>query len=143
MEMGDGGLLERDHWMLEVNLGDMETTTGEQEKYWVVVISTGGGSTCRANDARSYCQRWALTFLTCVNPCTYRVGWLLVANLTKDLILEGKLPSLVVLTAALFVMKPLAYEDSYLVKNVEAVFQFTLFLKLYCIGSVFGRQAHG
>lgn len=32
------GLLEEDHWMMEVNLGDMETTLGEQEEYWLVVI---------------------------------------------------------------------------------------------------------
>jgi hypothetical protein len=24
--------------MLEVNLGDMETTTGEQEEYWLIAI---------------------------------------------------------------------------------------------------------
>ncbi len=39
MEMGDAELLEEDHLMLEVNLGDMETTTGEQEEYWLVAIS--------------------------------------------------------------------------------------------------------
>ena len=38
MELGMAGLLEEDHWMLEVNLGDMESTTGEQEEYWLVAI---------------------------------------------------------------------------------------------------------
>ena len=32
MEMGTDGLLDEDLWMMEVNLGDMETTSGEQEE---------------------------------------------------------------------------------------------------------------
>ncbi len=38
MEMGKKGLLKEDHWMMEVNLGDLETTSGEQEEYWLVAI---------------------------------------------------------------------------------------------------------
>jgi hypothetical protein len=38
MERGKEGLLEEDHWMMEVNLGDMETTLGEQEEYWLLAI---------------------------------------------------------------------------------------------------------
>jgi hypothetical protein len=38
MELGDAGLLEEDNWMLEVNLGDLESTSGEQEQYWLVAI---------------------------------------------------------------------------------------------------------
>ena len=38
MEMGTDGLLDEDLWMMEVNLGDMETTLGEQEEYWLVAI---------------------------------------------------------------------------------------------------------
>jgi hypothetical protein len=38
MELGMAGFLEKDHWMMEVNLGDMESTTGEQEEYWLVAI---------------------------------------------------------------------------------------------------------
>ena len=38
MEMGTDGLLDEDLWMMEVNLGDMETTSGEQEEYWLVAI---------------------------------------------------------------------------------------------------------
>ena len=38
MEMGMEGLLDEDLWMMEVNLGDMETTSGEQEEYWLVAI---------------------------------------------------------------------------------------------------------
>jgi hypothetical protein len=38
MEMGTDGILDEDLWMMEVNLGDMETTSGEQEEYWLVAI---------------------------------------------------------------------------------------------------------
>ncbi len=38
MELGAAGMLEEDHWMMEVNLGDIETTSGEQEEYWLVAI---------------------------------------------------------------------------------------------------------
>ncbi len=38
IELGEAGLLEEDNWMLEVNLGDLESTSGEQEQYWLVAI---------------------------------------------------------------------------------------------------------
>ena len=38
MERGTGDLLEEDKWMMEVNLGDLETISGEQEEYWLVAI---------------------------------------------------------------------------------------------------------
>ncbi len=38
MELGEAGLLEEDHLMMEVNLGNMENTSGEQEEYWLLVI---------------------------------------------------------------------------------------------------------
>ena len=41
MELGDAGLLKEDHWMLEVNLGDLETNNGEQAEYWLVGIRAG------------------------------------------------------------------------------------------------------
>jgi hypothetical protein len=37
-EMGIEGLLEEDQWMLEINLGDIEQSSGEQEQYWLVAI---------------------------------------------------------------------------------------------------------
>ena len=41
MELGDAGLLKEDHWMLEVNLGDLETKNGEQAEYWLLGIRAG------------------------------------------------------------------------------------------------------
>jgi hypothetical protein len=38
MERGGDGLLEEDQWMLEVNLGDLEKTSGEREEYWLLAI---------------------------------------------------------------------------------------------------------
>ena len=38
MEMDTEGLLDEDLWMMEMNLGDTETTLGEQEEYWLVAI---------------------------------------------------------------------------------------------------------
>ncbi len=41
MELGDAGLLKEDHWMLEVNLGDLENTSGEQAEYLLLGIRAG------------------------------------------------------------------------------------------------------
>ena len=38
LEMGGAGLLKEDQWMVEVNLGDLETTRGEQEECWLLAI---------------------------------------------------------------------------------------------------------
>jgi hypothetical protein len=38
MEMGKEGLLEEDHLMMEINLGGMETISGEKEEYLLVAI---------------------------------------------------------------------------------------------------------
>ncbi len=32
------GLLEKDHWMTEVNLQDLETISREKEEYWLLAI---------------------------------------------------------------------------------------------------------
>ena len=39
-ELGGEGLAEQDKWMMEVNLGDLEKTTGESQYYWLVSIQT-------------------------------------------------------------------------------------------------------
>jgi hypothetical protein len=38
MELGEAGLLEEDLWMMEVNLEDLENTSGEKEEYWSLAI---------------------------------------------------------------------------------------------------------
>jgi hypothetical protein len=40
MELGGEGLAEHDKWMLEVNLSEMDTSTGEKESYWLIAIRT-------------------------------------------------------------------------------------------------------
>ena len=38
IELGGEGLEEGDKWMLEVNMTDMEDSTGEREAYWLLAI---------------------------------------------------------------------------------------------------------
>ena len=38
MDLGEAQLLEEDHWMTEVNIGDVENTSGEQEEYLLLTI---------------------------------------------------------------------------------------------------------
>ncbi len=38
MKLGEAGLLEEDLWMMEVDLGDLENTSGEKEEYWLWAI---------------------------------------------------------------------------------------------------------
>jgi hypothetical protein len=49
--MGMAGLLEEDHWMVEVNLGDMGTSSGEREEYWLLAIRA-------AREAALLTRRW-------------------------------------------------------------------------------------
>ena len=39
IELGGEGLAEEDRWMLEINLEDLETTSGETQAYWLLAIS--------------------------------------------------------------------------------------------------------
>jgi hypothetical protein len=39
-DLRDAGLLEEDKYLAEVNLGDMETTSGERQHYWLLAIQT-------------------------------------------------------------------------------------------------------
>ena len=37
-ELGEDGLLEGGQYLMEVNLEDLETTSGEREEYWLLTI---------------------------------------------------------------------------------------------------------
>ena len=37
-EMGEEGLLPEDRYLLEINLDDMEITSGEKQEYWLLAI---------------------------------------------------------------------------------------------------------
>ncbi len=39
-ELGDAGLLEEDKYLAEVNLEDIENTSGEHLNYWLLAIKT-------------------------------------------------------------------------------------------------------
>ena len=38
MELGGAGLDEQDRYLLEINLEDLETSTGEDQYYWLIEI---------------------------------------------------------------------------------------------------------
>lgn len=40
IELGEEGLAEEDKYLLEINLGDIETSSGEDQAYWLVALST-------------------------------------------------------------------------------------------------------
>jgi hypothetical protein len=39
-DQGDARLLDEDKYLVEVNLGDLETTSGERQHYWLLAIKT-------------------------------------------------------------------------------------------------------
>ncbi len=61
MELGEAGLLEEDNWMLEVNLGNLESTSGEQEQYWLVAIKA-------AREAATLTQQQEQEQTLCTRP---------------------------------------------------------------------------
>ncbi len=38
MDFGGDGLDKRDHYLLDINLGDLETSSGEDQHYWLLQI---------------------------------------------------------------------------------------------------------
>ena len=50
IERGGEGLEERDQWMLEVPLGNIEDSTGEEESYWLLAIRTAREKFCMAHE---------------------------------------------------------------------------------------------
>jgi hypothetical protein len=40
IEIGGIGLLEEDMYLLDINLGDLETSTGEDLRYWLLALRT-------------------------------------------------------------------------------------------------------
>ena len=38
MDLGEEGLDPRDHYLLEINLEDLETTSGEEQQYWLLQL---------------------------------------------------------------------------------------------------------
>ena len=40
IEMGGGGLEESDKYLFEINLEDLETTSGETQEYWLLAIKS-------------------------------------------------------------------------------------------------------
>ncbi len=49
IDLGGEGLLENDRWMVEVNMGDLEESTGIHERYWLIAIHTARESVRLSN----------------------------------------------------------------------------------------------
>jgi hypothetical protein len=41
LELGATGLLQKDKYLMEINLEGLETTSGEHQEYWLLVVNTG------------------------------------------------------------------------------------------------------
>jgi hypothetical protein len=39
MELGALGLLQEDKYLMEINLEDMETTSGKRQEYWLLAVT--------------------------------------------------------------------------------------------------------
>ena len=39
MEIGEEGLDEKDHFLLEINLNDLESSSGDDQHYWLLQIT--------------------------------------------------------------------------------------------------------
>ena len=59
-EMGTDGLLEEDQWLMEINLRDLDSVSGEWEHYWLVAMEAAReatrilGRSARAQEAGSH-----------------------------------------------------------------------------------------
>ncbi len=77
MELGEAGLREEDLWMMGVNLGDLENTSGEKEEYWLLAIKSmqGGCGACRATGSigSDNCKGQALISYSEKSLCSQ--GW--------------------------------------------------------------------
>ena len=40
LDLGDEELDEQDKYLLEINLGDLDTSTGDDQEYWLLAILT-------------------------------------------------------------------------------------------------------
>ena len=52
MELGGEGLAEEDQYLLEINLEELESSTGEEQAYWLVALRITGGKKVATNTTR-------------------------------------------------------------------------------------------
>ncbi len=133
-DLGDAGLLEEDKYLAEVNLGDMETTSGERQHYWLLAIQTAwkakllweqqeqqqtiSGETTKGTGlvTISFQHFYEVrdVFQVPLLVCFWQT---FLSHAAKDCEEESP-PLLCGFTAMLFGSMPLAYEDSIKVKLV-------------------------
>ena len=54
IELGGEGLSADDKWLLEINLEDLETTSGETQEYWILAGNIGSQGISRLTDSNQY-----------------------------------------------------------------------------------------
>ena len=59
MEMGGEGLQEEYQWMLEVNPGDLENTSGEREEYWLLAIKAARAASMLTREHTNAPPQWS------------------------------------------------------------------------------------
>jgi hypothetical protein len=59
MELGKEGLLKEDHGMLEVNLGNLEGSSGEKEEYWLLAIKAAWAAAMLTGQRKQSSQQMA------------------------------------------------------------------------------------
>ncbi len=112
--LGTVGLLDEDCHLGECNLKDLKDTSGIKKTCLLAPGNQGcmgglqAGSTTKTDD----CSRINHQLRGCLLHSKQQL-YVCVAMLTQVKVLEGYLPSLVVPTAMLFGLVPLAYEDFY------------------------------
>ena len=50
-ELGTEGLAEEDKYLMEINLDDLETTSGEKQEYWLLAIRAARMATTLSNNS--------------------------------------------------------------------------------------------
>ena len=100
-ERGEDDLEEEDRWLLEVNLDDLETTSGETQAYWLLAIKAARRAYLLALGGYHIRRR----AFYCISLTTTQLSGPLCGLILPGAVShppEGELPSHVVPTATLF-----------------------------------------
>ena len=88
MDLGMVGLLEDGHWMIEVNLVNMESTSWKLEEYWLLAIKVHRRLLRSHDNVIARLRRNLLR--VCINIC--HQGWMGFSNQSYQgqIVLEGE-----------------------------------------------------
>jgi hypothetical protein len=117
-EMGYDGLLKEDQYLAEVNLDDLENSSGEQQEYWLVVIPTAWEAgllqgVSQPNKDHNSLARDGHFITKYFLPCTIRVMGFKQPIIPRHDVLKERSPLMRSGLQRCLVSKPLAYKDSF------------------------------